>query len=158
MHDERDPAEYTEASEQPTTDTLDTDADKIRELAQPHFLGPPAIQRILVWYEAGKAAAANEQRNEDLRLIAAALWSKGDANIRLAALAFVGGLSCAQGQSMSAWAKKLGCTRSAISKEANKWSDKLSMRSSAMKSQQARDSYHRRQVAASKKQPSASSS
>ena len=133
----------------------DTDVDEIRELALPDKLSDESAQRILFWHQAGLIASQESQRADDLRMIAAALWTKGDANIKLAALAFVGGLSCTEGKSMAKWAKELGCSRAAISKEANKWSDRLHIRSAAMKSQEARDNYHRRQVAVCKKQPTA---
>lgn len=130
----RDAAEFFQASETPDmAEQLDTDQDRIHQLAHPCPLTPEAVSRILFWHQAGLVAARQEERGEALRMIAAALWTKGDANIRLAALAFVAGLTCFEGKSMSAVAKSLKCTRAAISKEANKWTEKLQLKSCAMK-------------------------
>lgn len=129
----RDAADYTEAVETPDMAALDTKQDQLRDAIMPHNLPADAIERIMFWHEAGVVAARQEERTESLRMIAAALWTRGDANIRLAALAFVAGLTCFEGKSMSAVAKSLKCTRAAISKEANKWTEKLQLKSSAMK-------------------------
>lgn len=143
----------TTQTEAPDMGQLDSEADTLRDLFK-----EGGITALVAWHNQRVQRGYNEGYSEAFRMIAAMLWARGDANIRLAALAYVGGLDITLGKSMSEWAKEIGCTKAAISKEANRWADKLNKRSSAMKSEQARDSYHRRQRGQSRKSPSASSS
>jgi hypothetical protein len=134
---------------------LDTDADELKELLANAVPGK-VIEALLKWHNTRIERAQRDTLIDSMRTVAAAIWGRGDANIRLAALAYVGGLECSVGKSMAQFAREIGCTRAAISKEANIWRDKLSMSSSAMRSEQARDSYSRRQRALSSKRQSKS--
>ena len=124
---------------------IDTDADRLRQAAHPCKLDDAAVVRILAWSSAIVKVATEEADRMAWMRIATALWGKGDPKVRLAALAYVAGLECFQGKSMSEVALEIKCTKASLSKEANAWSDKLKMRSSAMKSEQSRDTYSQRE-------------
>jgi uncharacterized protein YmfQ (DUF2313 family) len=152
----RDAAESLEASETPDLAAqLDSVEDEIAELLAACTPGN-AAKAVADWHRKRTASTEGQALADATRMVAAALWGRGDANIRLAALAYVGGLECTVGKSMAQFAREIGCSRAAISKEANLWSDKLGIRSKCMKSQAARDTYSRNQRARLNKQPSKS--
>jgi hypothetical protein len=135
----------------------DSIEDEIHELLDQFPEHQGAAFAIAKWHINRMAKAEHQIEREAYMKVAAAIWTPGgDANVKLAALAFVGGLSCTQGVSMAELGRRMGIKSknkaAAISKEANKWADRLNMRSPAMKSDQSRDNYSRRERS-KKRQP-----
>lgn len=141
---------------------LDTIKDEVLEASS------QGIHKFVAWYQRKAEEAYNTGRRDGIGALAAELWPKqekrgrvnGITPVQLMGLAVAAGLECGIGKTNEEIAKEIGCTRAAISKEVNKWRDRLKLKSRAMQSEWARDKAASRQhqVAHSKKPHSASAS
>jgi hypothetical protein len=135
----RDPAEYTEASYTPNiTASLDAPLDHVRQIVLDAAGDNESIaQHVMAWH-------TNQVMQQALVIAAGMLNDIVDGKHTLSAwgLKFAANLNGAQGKTMTHVAKRLGVTRAAVSKAANKWGDALQLpRSAYMKSEQARKVY-----------------
>jgi hypothetical protein len=101
------------------------------------------IPGLIAWHNVQLQKHADEVRADAFRTIIAAMWTSRNPRLQLVSLAYCAGLECTQGKSMTEVANWIGCSRATISKWANVWSDRVNLRSPAMKSDNSRDSYAR---------------
>jgi hypothetical protein len=115
------------------------------KLAEKFGVPLPVAKAFAAWHSAEVKHA--EQFTQARTLTRSVEFLMGESNAKLAAvaIAFAGGLDCANASTMASVADRLCLTRAAISKRVNRACDTLQLpRSRYMKSASAREAYRKR--------------
>lgn len=122
----RDAAEFVEAVCHPVIPD-DSLVDEMREIFE-----AGGIEALAKWHLKKNEHNYGIGFTDGVAKVAITLWpqpgERFSGDIRFAALAILGNLDCVHQKSMNQIAKEFGCTRAAISKEKNKWADRLGLR------------------------------